>query len=300
MITPLISIIIPAYNVSKVILETLESVKQQTYTNWEIILVNDCSTDDTLEIATKFSNYNKNKFKIISNINNRGLTNTRNIAVSHASGEWLALLDSDDVWLPNHLETLMDEFAKDSELNMIYSGCLVFLDNVNNVIFKQEISEDMLNNFNVSLFTHQIGINPCTVLINKKVWQTVGGMDIQFTSCEDKDFFISSAKLGFKFKFSEQHTALYRKHSNGNAMSNNTIKMTFANIKIYEKHFDWDAIPLKIRINELSEVYLSYARLNRKNDIKTAVQYSLKALKIKKSLKNAGYYVAFSLISLIR
>jgi glycosyltransferase involved in cell wall biosynthesis len=297
---PLVSIIIPAYNASKFLLETLVSVRNQTYTNWEIILVNDCSQDNTIELVHKFSGEVSNPVKLITNTTNSGVSISRNVAVANASGDLLALLDSDDLWLPNHLETLIDEVSKDSRNIMAYSGCLVFLDNVNNIIQRQEISEKMLNNFNVSLYTHQIGINPCTVLLYKKYWDLIGGMIQEVHPAEDKDLFISLAKLGSKIVYTGKHTSLYRKHSNASAASNNASKMALAEIYIYEKHFDWESIPLKIRVNQLSTAYLSYARLIRRNDVKSAVQYSLKGLKIKKSVKNVSYFVAFTLLSLIR
>lgn len=300
MVTPLISIIMPAYNASEFLSETLASVKQQTYTNWELILVNDCSTDNTVELIQCFSESVLNRVKIITNESNLGVSASRNVAVSHATGTWLALLDSDDVWKPNHLESLIDEVVKDSKLNVVYAGCLVFLDNVKNIIFKQEISEELLNNFNVSLFTHQIGLNPCTVLVKKISWDSIEGMVPNLNHAEEKEMFIRLAKGDAKFKFSEQHTALYRKHSNASAASNNNTKMALGSIYIYEKHFDWEAIPLKVRINQLSDAYLSYARLIRDKDIKSAVQYGFKAVKTKKSLKNSMYYLAFKVLTLIK
>jgi teichuronic acid biosynthesis glycosyltransferase TuaG len=296
----LISIIMPAYNASKHIVETLYSIKKQTYTNWEIILVNDCSTDGTVNLVNEFSTQVPNKIKIITNETNIGVSASRNVAVANSSGSWLALLDSDDVWLPNHLETLVNEVALDSELSFVYAGCNVFLDNVSNIIFKQEITEEMLNNFNVSLFTHQIGINPCTVLLKKESWDLVGGMVKNLNHAEEKELFFRLAQIGIKFKFSKQHTALYRKYSNASAASNNNSKMALGSIYVYEKHFDWKAIPLKIRINQLSDAYLIYARLNRLIDLQISVDYSLKAFKTKKSIINTSYYVAFTFLYLIK
>jgi teichuronic acid biosynthesis glycosyltransferase TuaG len=294
--SPLVSIIIPVYNTSQFILETLESVKKQTYTNWEIILVNDCSTDNTLEIVTNFSNGITNSINCVSNSKNSGASYSRNYGVAHASGDWLALLDGDDVWLPNHLETLIDIVSKDSKIRIAYSGCFVFKNHIGNIIFKQEITEFMLRSFNVSLYTHQIGINPCTVLIDIKTWKSIGGLDLKLKNAEDKDFFLSAAKLGARFSYTGIHTALYRKHEN--AKSNNAAKMALAAIYIYEKHFDWEAIPLKIRINQLAGAHLSYARLIKQVDVKLAVQHSLKALKIKKNIKNTCYFLSFTLLSL--
>jgi teichuronic acid biosynthesis glycosyltransferase TuaG len=297
MVNPLISIIMPAFNSSSHIVETLDSVKKQRYTNWEIIIVNDCSTDHTVSLVNQIAEEVSNPVKIITNKTNLGVSVSRNVAVDNASGLWLALLDSDDVWLPNHLETLINEVAKDPELNIVYAGCLVFLDDVKNTISKQEINKDMLNNFNISLYTSQIVINPCSVLINKNSWNRIGGMVPGLHHAEDKELFVRLAKSGSKFKFSGQHTALYRKYSNASSASYNEIKMALGSLYIYEKYVEWDAIPLKIRINQLSNIHLSYARLIRRVDLKIAVRHSLKALKIKKNIKNTSYFLAFSLLS---
>jgi teichuronic acid biosynthesis glycosyltransferase TuaG len=293
---PLISIIMPAYNASEFILETLESVKKQTYTNWEIILVNDCSTDDTVKKANDFSKQVSNNVKVITNKKNLGASACRNGAVANASGKWLALLDSDDIWLPEHLETLINTISKDSNIKMAYSGCLVFREQINNIIYKQEISDEMLNNFNMSLYTHQIGINPCTVMIDIELWKSIGGLDLKLKNAEDKDFFLNVAKFGAKYSYTGVHTALYRKHKN--AKSNNSAQMALAAIYIYEKYFDWESIPLKIRKSQLANAHLSYARLIKHDDIKKAYQHTLKAFKIKKSFKNLFHLLLIGFLTL--
>lgn len=288
----------PVHNGAQHIVKTLDSIRKQTYSNWEVILVNDCSTDDTIKLVSQFSGKVSNPIKIITNKINRGVSFSRNVAVANASGTWIAMLDSDDIWLPNHLETLINEIEKSSEFSVIYSGCVVFQDDIKNIITKQEVSTVMLRNFKISLFTHRIGINSSTSFIKKESWDNVGGMIQDINFGEEMELFIRLARMGAKFKFTHQHTTLYRKYSNSSAASNNSIKMAFAGIQIFEKHFDWDAIPLKIRANELANAHLSYARLIRQNDIKMSSKHSLKALKIKMSAKNAFYFLVFRFLSL--
>ncbi len=99
--TELVSIIMPNYNGAKYIRETVESVLSQTYTNWEILLVDDCSTDNSLEIV---ESYNDARIRIFKNETNRGGAASRNRALREAKGKWIAFLDGDDVWLPEKLE----------------------------------------------------------------------------------------------------------------------------------------------------------------------------------------------------
>ena len=96
-----VSIIMPAYNCEKYIADSIESVLSQTYTNWELIIVDDCSTDKTTEIIESF---NDERIILLHNQSNLGAALTRNIAIAKASGEWIAFLDSDDVWVDKKLE----------------------------------------------------------------------------------------------------------------------------------------------------------------------------------------------------
>lgn len=97
----LVSIIMPSYNTAKFIRETIESVQAQTYTNWELIIVDDCSSDDTDAVVSEFTDLRIHYFK---NEKNSGAAVSRNRALREAKGRWIAFLDSDDLWMPDKLE----------------------------------------------------------------------------------------------------------------------------------------------------------------------------------------------------
>ncbi len=99
----LVSIIIPVYNAENFIKQTLDSVINQTYKNLEIICVNDCSTDKSLEILNEYAKKDS-RIKVLSNEVNSKVSKTRNHGVLHASAEWIALLDSDDYWEKDFIE----------------------------------------------------------------------------------------------------------------------------------------------------------------------------------------------------
>lgn len=103
MIDDLVSIIMPAYNAEKYIEEAIQSVLKQTYTNWELIIVNDSSVDDTEKIIKKYKEQDK-RIKLYSLPKNQGVANARNTALQNAVGRYIAFLDSDDMWLPEKLE----------------------------------------------------------------------------------------------------------------------------------------------------------------------------------------------------
>lgn len=101
MLDGLVSIIMPSWNTGKFIGESIQSVLNQTYKNWELIIVDDCSTDNTDEIVASF---NDERIRYFRNDKNSGAALTRNRALCEARGEWIAFLDSDDLWMPKKLE----------------------------------------------------------------------------------------------------------------------------------------------------------------------------------------------------
>lgn len=99
---PLVSIITPCYNSADFIVPTLHSVLEQTYKNWELIVIDDCSKDNTCKIIEGFVQQNHN-IKLIKLSQNGGVANARNVGLEHAKGKYVAFLDSDDIWLKEKL-----------------------------------------------------------------------------------------------------------------------------------------------------------------------------------------------------
>ena len=97
----LVSIIMPSYNTSQYIAETIQSVIDQSYQNWELIIVDDCSTDNTDYVVSKI---NDQRITFLKNKKNSGAAVSRNRALREAKGKWIAFLDSDDLWKPDKLE----------------------------------------------------------------------------------------------------------------------------------------------------------------------------------------------------
>lgn len=116
----LVSIIMPMYNCEKFIIETIESVISQTYAHWELIVVDDKSTDNSLTIVENFV-HKDSRIKLIGLEKNTGPTNARNRAIKEAEGRYIAFLDSDDIWLSNKLQYQL-AFLNDNNLVLTYSA----------------------------------------------------------------------------------------------------------------------------------------------------------------------------------
>ena len=101
--TDLVSIIMPSYKCGRFIEESIRSVQAQTYKNWELIIVDDCSGDDTISIVLELKK-NDDRINLYQNASNSGAAVSRNTALRYAKGRWIAFLDSDDLWEPAKLE----------------------------------------------------------------------------------------------------------------------------------------------------------------------------------------------------
>lgn len=116
----LISVIMAAYNAEKTIKNSIESVLKQTIANWELIIVDDCSTDRTAKIAYDFT-LRDSRVRLLSNSQNSGVSVTRKKGLLEARGAWIAILDSDDMWSAEKLEKQMN-LQKETKAELIYTG----------------------------------------------------------------------------------------------------------------------------------------------------------------------------------
>lgn len=127
----LISIIMAAYNAEQTIGQAVTSVLNQTYENFELLIIDDCSKDNTLCLAENFQ-HNDNRVKVIKNEKNSGVSYTRKHGLDEAKGEWIAILDSDDAWAPDKLEKQI-RLQKETGGDLLYTGS-AFMDSDGNRI----------------------------------------------------------------------------------------------------------------------------------------------------------------------
>lgn len=157
---PLVSVIMPSYNAEKYIDEAIRSVIAQTYTNWELFVIDDGSTDGTARIA---QSYAEKDSRVIfrQNSHNMGTANTRNIGIRLANGEWIATLDSDDIWHPEKLEIQLKK-AQETGALFLYSSYSLFCDG-----FRQEYTVPEKVDYSSLLTENVIGCS--TVMMHKSI-----------------------------------------------------------------------------------------------------------------------------------
>lgn len=118
--TPLVSIIMPLFNAERYVAQSIESVLAQTYTNWELLVSDDHSTDNSVEIVKSFVDNDK-RIKLFESEKNQGIAMTRNISIEHAKGRFVAFLDNDDIWMPEKLEKQL-KFMLDKNCGFSYTS----------------------------------------------------------------------------------------------------------------------------------------------------------------------------------
>jgi glycosyltransferase involved in cell wall biosynthesis len=195
----LVSIIVPCYNQAQYLNEALESLLNQTYENWECIIVNDGSTDDTEEIAKQWTEIDS-RFKYVVQ-DNRGLSSARNLGISQAKGEFILPLDADDKIMKNYTTGAIEAFENDFSLKIVYCKAEKFGEETGNWI---------LPSFSLATLARENMIF-CTAFFKKSDWVLVGGYDVNMIyGLEDWELWISILKGGGGVKCLEEIYFLYR------------------------------------------------------------------------------------------
>lgn len=179
----MISVIIPLYNKSSTVCRTVATILQQTYKDFELIIVDDGSTDGGLDLLK--SHFNDNRIRYISKANS-GVSATRNLGVKESRGDWVTFLDADDLWLPTYLEEMAGMITRNPDADMV--GCasygVYFCSNVvhtNRMIDKYYGKEGRINYFMCMDSMSHIG----ATCIRKDVFNRIGGFDVNVRNNED-------------------------------------------------------------------------------------------------------------------
>jgi glycosyltransferase involved in cell wall biosynthesis len=182
---PLVSIIVPCYNQAQFLGEALQSVLDQTYENWECIIVNDGSSDNVEEVSIKWIE-NDSRFKYFHK-ENAGVSSARNLGISHALGEFILPLDADDKISRDYIDLAIIAFQEDSLLKVVYCKAEKFGDDTG---LWRLGTYSLLNLCRYNMIF-------CSALFRKKEWELVGGYDVKMIhGIEDWEFWIAVLKNG--------------------------------------------------------------------------------------------------------
>lgn len=251
-----VSVIIPVYNCEKFLKHTVQSVLNQTFRNWEAIIVNDASTDGSLAAAREFAERDP-RIRVISQLQNSGVGACRNRGMELAAGRYLAFLDSDDLWSREKLARQL-AFMQQNDAAASHTG-YAFMSEKGEVLVKGKVSVDREIGLEQYMKTTQIGMS--TVMIDRQKIP-----DLKFPEerevCEDAKAWVSLFHRGYRFHGLDEVLLLYRVRQN--QLSGNKINMALNTLKRYLRE---DNLPAYKRLY----CFLNYAcngarkRMNKSN-----------------------------------
>ena len=230
------SIIMPAYNAEKTILSSIESVLNQTYTNWELIIIDDCSNDKTFKVASNVAKSDP-RVHLIKNTNNLGAGQSRNKGLKKASSHLVAFLDSDDTWKIEKLQIYANHIKKNNDVLLFCSAYDIVKHNKKKIfhIKQSDLAKRSL------LKENKIGLS--TVVINLK--NLKNNSHFQFPSnrrCEDYRAWLDLISKRNKFFAITLQLTTHRIMTN--SLSSNKILMLISNYKILRMVLENNFLPI--------------------------------------------------------
>lgn len=245
--------VIPTYNHAHFLRMAIDSIYRQTFTQWEAIIVNNYSEDDTKTVVESFSDP---RIQLVNFRNHGVIAASRNYGISLARGEYISFLDSDDRWYPEKLERSVTVLAKGGDV--VCHGEAWIKNNleyrkVNYGPAKKAAYEPLL-------FGHNC-LSTSAVTVRKSCIDQVGGFDEDpdCVTVEDYDLWLKLSKAGFKFDFIDEILGEYNIHDSNN--SHSVLRQLQAELTVLEKHFslreEWSVVDKLRRRRRLGRVYLA-------------------------------------------
>jgi teichuronic acid biosynthesis glycosyltransferase TuaG len=228
-----VSIIMPAFNVEKYIARSIESVVMQTYPDWELIVIDDGSTDATASIVADLKG-KENRIKYYYQ-ENKKLPAARNTGIAHATGEWIAFLDADDLWEPNKL-SVQFKYIKEVVADVYFSGGYSMDENDKTIAEYKTIYGSFTG---IEIYKLLFFQNPIPVLsvIMKRSWVMKVGPQDETLICEDWDYWLRLGYSGAKFYGIDEK--LFRYRINPQGISSKVLQMRIGECSALYKNLDY-------------------------------------------------------------
>lgn len=226
---PRVSVITPAYNAARFLAETINSVRNQTVTDWELLVVDDGSTDGTVAIVERYA-ARDGRIRLLKQAN-LGPSSARNRAMRAARGAFFTFLDSDDQWLPGFLEHQLGVFAQHPETALV-TGTAYYLGGP----LSGRTRRRPADGYPVLTLEHIIENDSAVFIMTvfrRQVFDEIGGLDDSQWTSEDYDFWIRAALAGFVFRVTTRPLALYRRHAG--SLSTDSARMLRGILHTYDK-----------------------------------------------------------------
>ena len=206
-----VSVIVTTFNRAHMVTETIDSILNQTFKDIELIVVDNCSSDDTEEVIKA---YTDERIRYFKHENGGVVAVNRNYGIGQAQGEYIAFCDDDDLWLPEKLKKQMLEFEKDNQIGLVCSNAIIFDENGERGEFFETGLPD--SNFTLESLIWGSSVICSSVLVKKSVIDDVGLMDVssEIFTAEDYELWLRVAQK-YRIKYVDSPLIRYRTHPGG-------------------------------------------------------------------------------------
>lgn len=286
---PKVSVIIPAYNAMDYLPESVESVLRQTFTDLEVLIINDGSSDEIVQWAAQITDP---RVKLFSQ-KNQGVSEARNTGIAHAQGKYLAFLDADDLWEPTKLEKQVQCLENNPAVGLVDTWVVlaneqgiptnkVWISKAEGDVWKQIVEESLLT----------CGSTP---MIRRCCFETVGVFDRDLCIAEDWDMWIRIASR-YSFAVVKEPLVRYRQHSNNTSKNCQVMLPNFRTV--IEKTFQSvpsELLHLKNRAYGRANLYIAWKSLENRDSL-GVIHFRQQALMHYPQLRYSKSYIRLSLI----
>jgi glycosyltransferase involved in cell wall biosynthesis len=263
---PLVSVIIATYNSDPFIVETLESIKTQTYNNIELIITDDASKDKTIEICRQWIRQNQLRFiytQVVTTAYNTGVSANTNRGLHAAKGEWVKFFGADDTLKANCIDDNISHVAAHPEIKALFLKVEVYKDtfkgdnlikiipgnalHCNSIMAPGRTAESQ---YKMLLISDRIHFSP-SVFLHRETLLSIGGFDERFRMMEDYPLWLNLTRNGNKLYFMDKPTVNYRQHSRAinNTPKDYLIKPNYFRTEGFRRIYTYPNLPWDIRMN---------------------------------------------------
>ena len=286
--TQLVSIVIPTYNHAKFISKALKSVIDQTYENWEAIIIDNESVDETYKLINNFNDPRIKYFKIS---NDGVIAKSRNLGIKEAKGDWIAFLDSDDWWTKDKLEVCLSKISKN--VDFIYHAHEYV--NKSKSFFKKKIirgrqlKKPILNDLLIGTITKGTQISNSSVIVRKNILIKIGGLNENkiLVGSDDYDTWLRIAQITDQFLYINKKLSFYLVHNANTSSKDMSIPQRLAVRNFMHLFNNQQKLNLEIKLRYISGSYnyLNNNHKKAKKDFMFVIKNGLLHLKLRSLLK---------------
>lgn len=260
----LVTIVIPTYRADDYIGQALRSISEQSYCDWELIVVEDASQGKTEGIVRQFAaDHPQHRVVYLRNERNSGPSHSRNVAFQQARGEYIALLDADDRWLATHLAASVQQL-RESEADLVYSTVVLIEDGTEQLLGLWGPEKWERDEFPHALFMRN-SITPSATVLRRSVISDVGFWATNLRLCEDLDYWLQCLAKGKRFGYVRGCHCLYRQNR-AEAATKNKCAVQEGVARVVERYIGLPGTREKTCRNRASRAYARAASNHKKGD----------------------------------